>query len=195
MVLATHGIFSVYNFWLPNDPRGSWSDFVRRWELFAYGPATTTDERRSLAWDEHDIARRKEAKKALMYKPVALSGIQALAVARGFARAIDEAGYVILACSILPKHVHLVIERHDRPVEQIIGHLKSRATQELRKRKLHPFEKHAREDGSVPSVWAHRAWKVFLDLDDDIERAIRYVEENPLKEEKKMQTWSWVRPW
>src|SRR5256885_9336243 len=36
----------------PNDPRGSWSDFVRSWELFRYGPATKTTERRSLARSE-----------------------------------------------------------------------------------------------------------------------------------------------
>lgn len=28
MVLAYHVIFGAYGFWLPNDPRGSWSKFV-----------------------------------------------------------------------------------------------------------------------------------------------------------------------
>jgi len=27
MVIAYHAIFSTYGFWLPNDPRGSWSEF------------------------------------------------------------------------------------------------------------------------------------------------------------------------
>jgi hypothetical protein len=43
MILASHVIFSTYGFWLPNDPRGSWSDFVGAWELFRFGPATKTD--------------------------------------------------------------------------------------------------------------------------------------------------------
>jgi len=56
-VLAYHLIMTAYGFWLPNDPRGSWSDFVRAWELFLFGgPATRTTERRSLARDPHDIA-------------------------------------------------------------------------------------------------------------------------------------------
>ena len=42
MVLAYHLIFTAYGFWLPNDPRGSWSDFVRAWELFITGKATKT---------------------------------------------------------------------------------------------------------------------------------------------------------
>ena len=28
MILAYHSIFSMYGFWLPNDPRGSGSDYV-----------------------------------------------------------------------------------------------------------------------------------------------------------------------
>ncbi len=34
MIVAYHSIFCAYGFWLPNDPRGSWSDFVGAWELF-----------------------------------------------------------------------------------------------------------------------------------------------------------------
>jgi hypothetical protein len=40
MVLASHVIITAYGFWLPNEERGSWSDFVRSWELFKnFGPA------------------------------------------------------------------------------------------------------------------------------------------------------------
>ena len=44
MVIAYHVIYSMYGFWLPNDPRGSWSDFVGSWELFRYGPATKVED-------------------------------------------------------------------------------------------------------------------------------------------------------
>jgi hypothetical protein len=54
MIVAYHIIFSAYGFWLPNDPRGSWSDFIRSWELFRFGPATKTTARRSVAHREHD---------------------------------------------------------------------------------------------------------------------------------------------
>ena len=57
-VLGYHAIFSAYGFWLPNDPRGSWSEFVGSYDLYRYGPATKTEERRSLAYDPHDRARR-----------------------------------------------------------------------------------------------------------------------------------------
>lgn len=131
---------------------------------------------------------------ALKHPPVKFTGEQALAVARGFAEAIDESAYHIFACSILPEHVHLVIQRHERSVEKIIGHLKARATQQLVANGLHPFSHLKGPDGRFPSVWADRSWKVFLDTGGDIERAIRYVEENPMKEGKKAQHWSFAEP-
>jgi hypothetical protein len=60
-VLAYHGLFCAYGSWLPNDPRGSWSDFVASWELFrAGGPATKTLARHSLANVPHDAQARRQ---------------------------------------------------------------------------------------------------------------------------------------
>src|SRR5690349_3226555 len=112
MVLAYHLILSFYGFWLPNDPRGSWSEWVASWDLFRYGPATKVDTDESVAHAPHDRIARQEAKKALRYPPVLLTGGQARAVARGFALACEEGGYETFACAILPDHVHLVLARH-----------------------------------------------------------------------------------
>src|SRR6201994_756296 len=106
MVLASHIILTAYGFWLPNDPRGSWSDFVRAWELLRFGPATKTTERRSLARDPHDRALRLEAKKFLARPPVVFSGLQARAVGRGFASYVEKSGLMVLACAIMPCHIH-----------------------------------------------------------------------------------------
>jgi len=42
-------------------------------------------------------------------------------------------------------------------------------------------------------VWADKKWKVFLDSEEGVEDAIRYVEENPFREGKPRQKWSFVR--
>lgn len=34
MIVGHHIIIGMYGFWLPNDPRGRWSDFVRSWDLY-----------------------------------------------------------------------------------------------------------------------------------------------------------------
>ena len=187
MVLAYHVIFGAYGFWLPNDPRGSWSDFVACWELAQFGKATKTGSRQSVANVPHNRRLREEAKRALKYPVVQFSGSQALAVARGFDQARGESGYTIHACSILPEHVHLVIARNPkRRVERMIGHLKTRATQQLSAQGLWPTDRRP--------VWAENRWKVFLDTPADIARAIKYVEQNPLKEGKPKQRWSFVAP-
>ena len=108
MVLASHIIFTCYGFWLFNDPRGSWSDFVRSWELYWYGGPTKTHERGSLARRPHDRDLRKAQKSALQHDPVELTGLQAWHIAKGFAKAVAECKNVIYACAIMPAHVHLV---------------------------------------------------------------------------------------
>ena len=195
MVLAYHLIFTTYGFWLPNDPRGSWSDFVRSWELWWLGDAAKVTTRRSLARDAHDHDLRRVQKTALRYDPVRLTGRQALSVAKGFARAIEETGYVVFACSILPQHVHLVVQRHANLAETIMGHLKTRATQQLTEDGMHPFQHFPRKQGKLPPMWARGGWKVVLDSVDDIRRAIPYVEDNPLKEGKRRQQWGFVTPY
>jgi hypothetical protein len=108
--LADHLILSTYGFRLPNDPRGSWSDFVGAWDLFRYGGhATKVDTTESLARHRHDRVRRLGAKQYLKYPPVSFTGVQARAVATGFWHAAIEGDYAIHSCAILQDHCHLII--------------------------------------------------------------------------------------
>ena len=75
MILEYHTIFGAYGFWLPNDPRGSWSDFVGSYELRRYGPPTKTTETCSLASRDHDRSQRLAAKQTLKHPPVEFTGI------------------------------------------------------------------------------------------------------------------------
>src|SRR3954453_5061334 len=105
MIAGYHVIFGAYGFSLPNDPRGSWSDFVGAWDLFRHGPATKTDDRRSLARQAHDRERRMAAKQSLLRPPVVFNGVQARAIGRGFATSANKGGVTVWACAILPDHV------------------------------------------------------------------------------------------
>jgi len=194
VILAVHAICSFYGFWLPNDPRGSWSDWIRCWELLRFGGPTKTNARRSLASKPHDRQKRLDAKQALKYPQVLLNGIQARAVARGFARACPQAGYMVHACTIMPDHVHLVVARHSRLIEQVIQHMKSFATMELNAEHLHPLAPFVKT-GAVPTPWAHgTGWTVYLNSRDEILRSIKYVEGNPEKEGLPPQSWRFVTP-
>ncbi len=195
MILGFHIIVTAYGFWLPNDPRGSYSDFIRCWELLRFGKATKVNTTRSVARAPHNYQLRMEAKEALRYPPVVFTGIQALAIAAGFREVMEHWGLAIHACSIMPEHTHIVIGRTKRPILQVMNQFKGRASLALADRNLHPFQNERLEDGSRPSPWARNGWKVYLDSHEDMHRAIAYTEDNPLKEGLRRQRWPFVTPY
>jgi REP element-mobilizing transposase RayT len=192
-VIAHHIIIGAYGFWLPNDPRGSWSDFVGVWELFRFGAATKTTARRSVAGRAHDATRRSAAKGALERPAVQFTGVQARAVGRGFADYCESARLIVYACAILPDHLHLVVARHRLSAERLAIQLKGAATRQLLEEGLHPFAGGA-TSARTPKCFARGQWDVYLDAADDVRRAVRYVETNPVKEGKRLQAWSFVTP-
>ena len=195
MVHGYHLILPMYGFWLPNDPRGSWSDYVRSWELARFGKATQSVERKKLdELTEKEIQLREAAIQALKFPPVSLTGAQAAGVGRGFATKISLSNYTVWACSILPEHTHLVIARHSYRVEKIANLLKGAATRELKENDLHPLKQFRIAKEKLPPMWAAQQWKVYLDSESAIDEAIHYVESNPRKEGKPWQNWAFVNP-
>jgi len=192
--IAFHTVFCSHGFWLPNDPRGSQSTEVRAENLRPFGTATKTEQGRSVAAVPHDFTIRRLAKEALVYPEVVFNGLQAQSISRGFKNQINKSGYIVHACVILPSHIHMVICRHSYKIEQVVRLLRQSATKQLLEDGQHPFAEQRTEKGRLPSVWAQGLWKVFLYSADDIRREIEYVEENPLKEGKPRQRWSFVMP-
>ena len=192
MVRWYHAIFTAYGFWLPNDPRGSWSTFVGSWELFKFGPATKTDERRSLRHDPHDVRLRREAKQALKYRPVRFDARQRDAIAAGIEQACTESAIVIHACAIGHDHVHTVTSRHAKPIEPVVGQFKGRATQQMKAAGCHPLSEFCAADGVPPTPWAEGCWSVFINDEMQLINAIEYVQRHPEKEGLEVQRWGFV---
>jgi REP element-mobilizing transposase RayT len=180
MIIAFHSILTAYGFWLPNEPRGSWSDFVASWELRKFGPATKVTTRRSIAAKPFDRALKAQMQSALQHEPVHFTGEQSRLIGQAFA----NAPYTIHACAVLPEHVHLVIAHTPRRIRTVVGHLKSEATRLLREHGFFPEH----------TPWADHGWNVFLDAVKDVKRAIAYVENNPIREGKPRQRWHCVVP-
>ena len=197
MILGFHFIFSAYGFWLPNDPRGSWSECIRQYELLRFGPATKSliTSTHSVASKPHAEALRLAAKDALRYPPVQFTGIQARAIARGFAIAAKEHAYAIHALAILPDHVHLVMAWHRRHIDDIAAHLKSKATRQMTDEGIHPLTAFASANGRKPSPWARNYWCPFIDSLEYMQQAIRYVQRNPLKSGLPAQRWNCIVPY
>ncbi len=165
---------------------------VRAWHLLVFGEATKVTTRSSVAHHAHDRELRLAAKRALKYPEVVFDAAQIQSIAHGFTTAIKDGGYVCLACSIMPQHVHVVIRRHERLVERMVAHLKSAATRQMRIDGAHPMRKLGGEADRLPSPWAEGQWKVFIDDQSHLRNAIDYVNDNPAKAGLPRQTWAFV---
>lgn len=194
-VLAYHVVFGAYGFWLPNDPRGSWSEQVWADHLQAFGPATKVETRQSLAKQPHNKSLREHAKQALLYPPVRFTGVQACEIARGFAEAVAVLPAQVYATAIMPDHIHFVLARVTQKVEAIVGGFKRFATRALVAAGCHPLAHVVDSSGRTPSPWCIGCWKVFLFTVDEIERAMQYVNDNPVRAGFKPQSWSFVTPY
>ncbi len=173
-MIGVHIVVGAYGFWLPNDPRGSWSTFVGSGELFRYGGATKVTTNRSLAGRQHDVAARLAAKSALQRPAVKFDGMQARAIRRGFAACAEKSDLRIWACAILPDHWHLVV-----------------GTRRLLVEGIHPFGS-TTEGRRIAKCFARGEWSGFLENEDEVRHAIRYVEGNPMKEGLRRQRWGFV---
>jgi hypothetical protein len=88
----------------------------------------------------------------------------------------------------------MVIARHQYEVEKLVSLLKGDATRELNAEDLHPLRAFRNTRGGAPSPWGASCRKVFLDSPGEIRNRIRYVNENPIKQCKPEQRWSFVTP-
>jgi REP element-mobilizing transposase RayT len=188
---AHHIIFCAYGFWLPNDPRGSWTSWIGSWELLKFGPTTKVTTHRSRAYKEHNSYQRLTAKSALKLPPVLFTGEQAAVISYGFRHVIESINAKIYACSILTDHVHLVTGVLPWRTRYFVNQLKGKATKSLIAYKRHPFQGLA----EPPTPWARNCWDVWLDTPADVCRAIAYVERNPVKENRPVQHWPFITPY
>src|SRR5258706_8082704 len=171
IVIAHHLIWTLYGWWLPNDPRGSTSKFIHSDIIFELGDLHRGRKRIQPA--SRDIREFYEhVRTRLMFPLFELSSKDMDCVAEAFRTVIAQERYTCYACSVMPDHVHLLIRKHKHSAEDMIAHLQDASRLRLRA---------ARACKADHPVWGGPGWKVFLDHPDDIRRTIRYVEQNPVK--------------
>ncbi len=71
---------------------------------------------------------------------------------------------------------------------------KGAATSQFMEEGQHPLAEYAEPGKRPPRMWAEHEWTVYLDSEEAIENAVRYVEDNPIKERLPKQTWAFVTP-
>jgi hypothetical protein len=175
-VIGFHVVGCTYGFWLPNDQRGSGSDFVRADHLTPFGPANPVSHRRSVARKPFDPEIRRLAKAALMYPAVEFTPVQIASVVRGFASELERyRAATIHALAQMKNHFHFVCGSCRYDIRRFEGRLKGAATKQLVADGLHPLQRFANPDGSIPSPWSVKPWVVYLFDDEDMIRSIDYI--------------------
>ena len=185
MVIAHHLMWTLYGWWLPNDPRGSTSKSVRNDVIAELGDLH--QGRKKVQPAGHEIRTfYDQAETALTHPLLRFSPDEFPLAANAIGHAIAECGYTCYACAIIPDHVHLVIRKHRDLGEGMIAKVQALSRERLVRVGL--------RSASHPT-WTRGGWKVFLDHPDEVRRTIQYVENNPVKQRLAAQSWSWVTPY
>ncbi len=186
LVIAHHLIWTVYGWWLPNDPRGSGSqtivsDVIAQLGVLHHG-------RRSLQPAGHEVrAFYERAANVLRHELRKLDRPAIQVVGKALAAVIARERYTCWACAIMPDHVHLLIRKHKHQAEDMIEHLKRESRLRLSSAGLFDADHPIWTDGG--------GWKVFLDHPDDVRRTIAYIERNPQEIAAPPQRWPFISPY
>jgi len=182
VVIAHHLIWTVYGWWLPNDPRGSSSHEIRVEPIGALGPLHYG--RKAIQPTSQALRRfHDQAREVLKHPVLTFADDDILLISDVLGQVIQQRGYTCYAAAILPEHVHLLIRRHRDQAEVM----------------LEAFQKESREAviaagrrTATHPVWGGPGWKVFLNTAEDIRRIIGYIESNPERAGRPRQHWPFV---
>lgn len=186
MVAGYHLIWTVYGYWLPNDPRGSTSLEIRVEVLKSLGDIhygrklvqPSSNELRQFFAQAHDL---------LAHEVLTFDDDDIELVGSVLGEQIAKHGYTCYACAVMPDHVHILIRRHRDKAEQMI-----QLFQEATRAALVAAGKRS----PVHPVWADGpGWKGFLNARPDFEREIEYIADNPRKIGRPRQQWPFVVPY
>jgi REP element-mobilizing transposase RayT len=185
VIVGHHLVWTAYGWWLPNDPRGSSSHEIR---VEAIGDLGELHHgRKPVHPPSHEIREFYEKARTVLKHPLLRFSEEDVALlAVSFSRTVREQGYTCHACAIMPDHVHLLIRRHrdegHAMIEKLQDDSKAAMIAEQRRSEEHP-------------VWGGRGYAVYLNSPEDMNRTVRYVEDNPIKAGLPAQCWDFVQPY
>ena len=177
MIIAYHAIFTTYGTWLPNDPRGSYSkeiynDQLRLLGEIRYGRQKPPPKKVLLKFYSETVP-------ALERPAFFINDLIRPVVAQGFEAVVRRLNIDIGACAIMNDHIHVLALRSQYKIEYIVNQLKGSATQALKLKQ---------------SPWTRGCWKVFINTNDALKMAIKYINANPARAGLHAQNWDFVKP-
>lgn len=178
-------MWTLYGWWLPNDPRGSTSRTIRNDVLADLGKLHH-GRRHTQPAGREIRAFYAQAQSALCYPLLTFAPTDFSAAANALGEVIVERKYTCYACAVMPDHIHLLVRKYRDSAEEMVDRLQSGSRLRLIAANLRTTDH---------PVWTRGGWKVFQDHPDDIRRTIRYIENNPVKVCLPLQNWPFVIPY
>ena len=184
MVIAHHLVWTTYGTWLPNDPRGSWSQTVLSPQLAELGEI---DFGRRKIQPSRQIVRdfKQQAEPLLAHPTICFDARQIEIVGAALGESLRKLNYTCYSCAVMPDHVHLLIRKHRDQAETMIENLQAATRNML-----------IATDGILPAehpVWTAGGWKRFLGSPDAVRSVIHYIDGNPTKIGRPAQAWPFVK--
>ena len=187
MIAGYHLIWTAYGWWLPNDPRGSMSQELRRADIADLGELHYGRKRIQPAGEVvrefYDAARGILKNTLLKFTPEEIE-----VIAGAFAEVIAHRAYTCYACAIMPDHVHALIRKHRDKAREMIAALQDASREAVR------AKPQARREPDHP-VWGGPGWKVYLETVGDMRRTVEYTRGNAREAGQPEQRWTFVKPY
>ena len=178
MIIAYHAVFTTYGTWLPNDPRGSYSEGIYNNQLRILGRIKYG--RQSPVPSKEQLMKFWATSSQRISRPVFFLDDQKRSiVADAFSKVIQRLGIKVAAYAIMNDHVHILVLSSKYRIEYIVNQLKGVATRTL---KL----KH--------TPWTRGCWKVFITDTEALRAAIEYIQTNPVYAGLPPQSWDFISP-
>lgn len=183
IVIAHHIMWTLYGWWLPNDPRGSTSRVIRQDVLAELGELHFG--RKHVQPPRSEVRGfYEEAVDVLKHPLLKFNPDELCIVGAALGSAIAEYGYTCYAAAVMPDHVHLMMRKHRDLAEEMIQKIQSLSRKRLKEAGLRPTDH---------PTWTRGGWKVFLEHPQEVWRTIKYIHNNPLKIGLPAQTWPFVK--
>ncbi len=158
--LGYHYVKSAYGLWLPGDVRGSWSE---AWdEQIGYIEPHTLHE--------GDQTRLRMARERMKFDPVRFTAPMIDAVVEAVEQCVCASPWRIVAASIEPTHMHLLITSSGLDIKRTVKWLAQQTTKAV----------HRQTDHDGP-VWAEGHWCSFIFDESHWANTIRYIETHNLR--------------
>ena len=130
LVIAHHLMWTLYGWWLPNDPRGSTSQSIRSDSIGELGDLHQGRKQVQPAGRELR-AFYEQAEAALTHPLLKFAPSDLPLAAEAIGGAIAECRYTCYACAVMPDHVHLAIRKHRDLGEAMIEKIQALSRERL----------------------------------------------------------------